>query len=269
MSRTARTVDRIPLHGPEGFAAMRKAGQAGAELLDFLTPYIKPGVTTGEIDDLAVQWGKERNLTHGPFNYHGYPRSLCISINHVVCHGIPGPKKLEEGDIANIDVTPIVDGWYGDTSRMFYVGKPSVRAQKLVEVTYECLMRAIDIVRPGVRLGDIGHVIQTYAEGHRFSVVRDFCGHGVGTTFHCAPSVLHYGEKGTGDVLDEGMIFTIEPMINVGRPETKILQDGWTAVTRDRSLSAQFEHAIGITSDGCEIFTLSPKGWHCPPYEGA
>lgn len=268
MSRTARNVERIPLHGPEGFAAMRKAGRAAAELLDHLTPYVKPGVTTEELDDVVVKWTAERGLKNGPFGYRGYPRSVCISVNHVVCHGIPSSKKLEEGDIANIDVTPIVDGWYGDTSRMYYVGKPSIKAQKLVEVTYECLMRAIDIVRPGVRLGDIGHVIQKYAESHRFSVVRDFCGHGVGQIFHCPPSVLHYGEKGTGDVLDEGMIFTIEPMINAGRAETKVLQDGWTAVTKDRSLSAQFEHTIGVTADGCEIFTLSPKGWHCPPFEG-
>ncbi|GAB3459063.1 type I methionyl aminopeptidase [Insolitispirillum peregrinum] len=268
MSRTARNRERIPQHGPDGFAAMRKAGRAAAELLDFLIPHVQPGVTTSEIDDLAVQWARERGLTHGPFGYHGYPRSLCISINHVVCHGIPGDKKFVEGDIANLDVTPIVDGWYGDSSRMVCVGKPGVKAAKLVEVTYECLMRAIDIVRPGVRLGDIGHVIQTIAESHRYSVVEDFCGHGIGTIFHCAPTVMHTGEKGTGDVLDEGMIFTIEPMLNAGRPETKILPDGWTAVTRDRSLSAQFEHTIGVTADGCEIFTLSPKGWHCPPYDG-
>jgi methionyl aminopeptidase len=269
MSRTARNIEQIPLHGAEGFAAMRKAGRAAAELLDYLTPFIKPGITTGEIDDLAVAWTTERGFTNGPFGYRGYPRSLCTSINHVVCHGIPGPKKLVDGDIVNIDVTPIVDGWYGDSSRMYFVGKPSIKARKLVDVTYECLMRAIELVRPGCRLGDIGAVIQDYAEANRFSVVRDFCGHGVGTIFHCPPSVLHYGKRGTGDVLDEGMIFTIEPMINSGKPDTKILQDGWTAVTKDRSLSSQFEHTIGVTADGCEIFTLSPKGWHCPPYEGA
>ncbi len=266
---TASKSDQIPLHGEEGFAAMRRAGQAAAELLDYLTPFVKPGVTTGEIDDLAVAWTQERGYTNGPFGYRGFPRSLCTSINHVVCHGIPGDKKLVDGDIINIDVTPIVDGWYGDTSRMFYVGKPSVKSRRLVEVTYEAMMRGIEVVKPGATLGDIGHAIQSFAEGQRFSVVRDFCGHGVGRVFHCAPSVLHYGRPKQGDVLEAGMIFTIEPMINAGKYDTKILADGWTAVTKDRSLSAQFEHTIGVTETGCEIFTLSPKGWHCPPYEGA
>ncbi|MBF0130786.1 MAG: type I methionyl aminopeptidase, partial [Alphaproteobacteria bacterium] len=188
------------------------------------------------------------------------------SINRVVCHGIPNDKALEEGDILNIDVTPILDGWYGDTSRMYGVGKIGVKAQRLIDVTYDAMMRAIEIVKPGVRLGDIGHVIQSHAESHRFSVVRDFCGHGVGRVFHEPPNVMHFGTPGEGMILEEGMFFTIEPMINAGRFETKILSDGWTAVTRDRSLSAQFEHTIGVTAGGCEIFTLSPRGWHRPPY---
>lgn len=267
MTKTARKTEDIPLHGEEAFAAMRKAGRVAAELLDYLTPFVQPGVTTGEIDDLAVKWTQERGYPNGPLNYRGFPKSLCTSVNHVVCHGIPGDKKLVDGDVVNIDVTPIVDGWYGDSSRMYYVGKPSVKAKRLVEVTYDCLMKGIEVVRPGATLGDIGAVIQEYAEAQRFSVVRDFCGHGIGRTFHCAPSVLHYGRPGTGAVLEEGMIFTIEPMINAGKPDTKILSDGWTAVTKDKSLSAQFEHTIGVTADGCEIFTLSPKGWHCPPYE--
>jgi methionyl aminopeptidase len=269
MNKTARKYDDVPLHGAEGFEAMRKAGRTAAELLDHITPFVQPGITTAEIDEIAVKWTSERNLTNGPKNYRGFPRSICTSVNHVVCHGIPGDKKLIDGDIINIDVTPIVDGWYGDTSRMFYVGKVGVRARKLVEVTYECLMRALDVIRPGATLGDIGHAIQEHAEANRFSVVRDFCGHGVGRVFHTNPSVLHYGRPGTGMVLEEGMIFTVEPMINAGKPDAKVLQDGWTAVTKDRSLSAQFEHSIGVTADGCEIFTQSPKGWHCPPYAGA
>jgi methionyl aminopeptidase len=266
---TAPRIEHAPLYGEEDFAAMRKAGRAAAELLDHLTPFVQPGITTGEIDDIAVAWTRERGYSNGPYGYRGFPRSLCTSINHVVCHGIPGDKKLAEGDVLNIDVTPVVDGWYGDSSRMFHVGKPGVKARKLVEVTYECLMRGIEAVKPGATLGDIGHAIQSHAECQRFSVVRDFCGHGVGRVFHCAPSVLHYGRPGQGEVLEAGMIFTIEPMINAGKPDTKILADGWTAVTKDRSLSAQFEHTIGVTEDGCEIFTLSPRGWHCPPYEGA
>lgn len=265
MTRSARRSE-ITLHGPEGFAAMREAGRVAADLLDHLTLYVVPGITTAAIDDLVVAWTKDRNVPNGPFGYRGFPRSVCTSVNHVVCHGIPGDKKLDDGDIINIDVTPIVNGWYGDTSRMYYVGNPGVKARKLVEVTYECLMRGIEAAKPGATLGDIGHAIQTYAEDNRFSVVKDFCGHGVGQVFHCEPSVLHYGSPGTGLELKPGMIFTIEPMINSGKADTKVLADGWTAVTKDRSLSAQFEHTIGITEDGCEIFTLSPKGWHCPPY---
>ena len=258
---------RIKLHGPEGFAGMRKAGRLAAELLDFITPYVKPGVTTDELDRLCHGFTVDHDAVSAPLNYRGFPRSICTSINHVVCHGIPGDRKLVEGDILNIDVTPILDGWYGDSSRMYLVGeRVPLKARRLVEVTYEAMMRGIAVVKPGAHLGDIGHAIQSFAEGHRFSVVRDFCGHGVGRVFHESPSVLHFGRPGDGALIREGMIFTIEPMINAGRWEVKILSDGWTAVTKDRSLSAQFEHTIGVTAEGCEIFTLSPKGYTQPPY---
>ena len=258
---------RIRLHGPDDFAAMRKAGRLAAELLDYITPYVKPGVTTDELDRLCESFTRDHGAKSGPLGYRQFPRSICTSVNHVVCHGIPGDRVLEEGDIVNIDVTPIVDGWYGDTSRMFLVGdKVSVKAAKLVDVTYEAMMRGISVVKPGATLGDIGHAIQSYAESFRFSVVRDFCGHGVGRIFHDAPSILHFGRRGEGLALREGMFFTIEPMINAGRHEVKVLSDGWTAVTKDKSLSAQFEHTIGVTATGCEIFTLSPKGWTKPPY---
>ena len=270
LRRTARGPEysRVALHTPEDFAAMRRAGRLGAEVIDYITPYVVPGVTTGELDRLCHEFTIARGALSAPLNYRGFPRSICSSINHVVCHGIPDDgKKLREGDIVNLDITVLLDGWHGDTSRMFLVGdKVSVKARKLVQVTYECLMRGIDVVRPGATLGDIGHAIQTHAEANRFSIVRDFCGHGTGRIFHAPPRVVHYGTPGTGMVLEEGMIFTIEPMINAGRYEVKILQDGWTAVTKDRSLSAQFEHTIGVTADGCEIFTLSPAGHTAPPY---
>jgi len=256
----------VELHGPEAFAAMRKAGQLTAEILDYITPYVKPGVTTGEIDALCLEMHQKHNAIPGPLNYRGYPKSICTSINHVVCHGIPGDRVLKDGDIVNIDVSPIVDGWFGDSSRMYLVGDVKIKARRLVEVTYEALMRGIAAVKPGATLGDVGHAIQSYAESHRFSVVRDFCGHGIGRVFHQSPNVMHFGEPGEGMILEAGMIFTIEPMINAGRYETKILDDGWTAVTRDKSLSAQFEHTIGVTETGVEIFTLSPKGYTCPPY---
>ncbi len=218
----------------------------------------------------AFQLCAEFIASHGaisaPLNYRGFPKSICTSVNHVVCHGIPGDKRLEDGDIVNIDVTPILDGWHGDSSRMYLVGKPGVKARRLVEITYQALMLGIERVKPGATLGDIGHAIQTFVEGHHCSVVREFCGHGIGQVFHEPPNVMHYGRAGAGLVLREGMIFTIEPMVNAGRPETKILADGWTAVTKDRSLSAQFEHTVGVTGDGCEIFTLSPRGWTQPPY---
>ncbi|WP_323795220.1 type I methionyl aminopeptidase [Nisaea sp.] len=256
----------IKLHGPLDFQGMRLAGRLAAETLDFITPHVKPGVTTGELDQLSHDFILEHGATPAPLGYKGFPKSICTSINHVVCHGIPGARKLESGDILNIDVTVILNGWHGDTSRMFGVGKVGVKARRLMDITYESLMRGIAVVKPGATLGDIGYAIQTYAEGERCSVVRDFCGHGLGRTFHAAPSVLHYGEKGTGPALQEGMFFTIEPMINDGKYAVKILPDGWTAVTRDRSLSAQFEHSIGVTADGCEIFTESPKGYTKPPY---
>jgi methionyl aminopeptidase len=261
------SVSPIELHGATDFAAMRKAGRLAAELLDYITPFVVPGAITGELDALCEHFTREHGAVSAPLGYRGYPKSVCISPNHVVCHGIPGDKRLENGDIVNIDVTPLVDGWHGDTSRMFLVGdKISLKARKLVDVTYEAMMRGIEAVKPGATLGDIGHAIQTYAEAAHFSVVRDFCGHGVGRIFHTAPSVLHYGEPGEGDVLKAGMIFTIEPMINAGRCETKVLKDGWTAVTKDKSLSAQFEHTVGVTETGVEIFTVSPKGYSKPPY---
>ncbi len=260
--------DGITIHDAEDFVGMRRAGQLAAEVLDFITPHVKPGVSTNDLNVLCDTFTVERGAISAPLNYRGFPKSICTSVNHVVCHGIPDEKKkLRDSDILNIDVTVILDGWHGDTSRMFYLGKPSVKAKRLVEVTYECLMRAIDLVKPGIRLGDIGHAIQTHAEANRFSVVRDFCGHGLGRVFHEAPSVMHFGKPGTGMPLQEGMFLTIEPMINAGGFEVKILEDGWTAVTRDRSLSAQFEHSIGITADGCEIFTRSPAGLTHPPYK--
>ncbi len=245
---------------------MRKAGLLAAKMLDFITPYVKPGVTTAEIDQLCHKYALDHDAISAPLNYRGFPKSICTSVNHVVCHGIPGDKVLSEGDIVNIDVTPIVDEWHGDSSRMYYVGKVGVKARKLVETTHEALMRGIEVVRPGATLGDIGHAIQSFAESRRYSVVRDFCGHGIGRIFHDQPSVMHFGKAGEGLELAKGMIFTIEPMINAGRFDVKILEDGWTAVTKDRSLSAQFEHTIGVTADGAEIFTLSPAGLHCPPY---
>lgn len=272
MTKNAKRVtsEGIELHGEEGFAGMRAAGRLAAEVLDYITPFVVPGVATEELDNLCHAFITKHGAIPAPLNYKGYPKSTCISINHVVCHGIPGPKKLYDGDIVNIDVTVILDGWYGDTSRMYEVGSGvPVKAKRLVDVTYRCLMAGIDVVKPGARLGDIGYAIQTLAETERFSVVRDFCGHGLGRVFHCQPSVLHFGDKGTGTILEPGMIFTIEPMINAGTWETKILPDGWTAITRDRSLSAQFEHSIGVTETGCEIFTLSPAGFTKPPYAAA
>ncbi len=261
---------RIPLHGPGAMAAMRKAGRLAAETLDYITPRVVPGATTEELDSLCHSFILDHGATPAPLGYRGYPKSICTSINHVVCHGIPSPqKRLSDGDIINIDVTVILDGWHGDTSRMFFVGRPKVKAKRLVDATFEAMWRGIEQVRPGARLGDVGHAIQSYAEGLGFSVVRDFCGHGLGEIFHTAPSVLHYGRPGTGIELQSGMFFTIEPMINIGRPEVLILKDDWTAITRDRSLSAQFEHSLAVTEDGYEIFTLSPKGWHNPPYETA
>lgn len=258
----------IVIHSKEDFEGMRRAGRLAAETLDYITPFVVPGAVTEELDAMCQEFIEKNAAIAAPLGYKGYPKATCISINHVVCHGIPSDKKLKEGDIANIDVTVILDGWHGDTSRMFYCGnKVPVKAKILVETTYETMMKGIEIVKPGATLGDIGHAIQSYAEKKRFSVVRDFCGHGIGKVFHTQPSVLHYGERGEGLVLEAGMFFTIEPMINAGKYAIKILDDGWTAVTRDKSLSAQFEHTIGVTEDGYEIFTLSPKGYTMPPYK--
>ena len=257
---------QIRLYGPEAFDAMRKVCNLTARCLDALNDIVKPGVTTNEIDRFVFEFGMDHGAFPATLNYRGYTKSTCTSINHVVCHGMPNDKPLLDGDIVNIDVTLIVDGWFGDTSRMVNVGQVSRAAERLVEITYECLMRSIAIVKPGAHLGDIGHAIQSYAEAQRCSVVRDFCGHGLGQVFHDHPNVLHYGRPGEGVLLKPGMFFTIEPMINLGKPHVKVLADGWTAVTRDRSLSAQFEHTIGVTETGCEVFTMSPKGLHCPPY---
>ncbi len=256
----------IKLHGPEGFEGMRRAGRLAAEVLDMLVPHVVPDVATDRLDRLAYDFVLDHGAIPATIFYRGYSHSLCISVNHVVCHGMPSAKKLRAGDIVNIDVTVIVDGWHGDTSRMFLVGDVGVKARRLVDTTYECLMRGIAAARPGATLGDVGHAIQSYAESQRCSVVRDFCGHGVGRVFHDAPNVVHVGKPGRGVLLKPGMFFTIEPMINLGRADVKILDDGWTAVTRDRSLSAQFEHSVGITETGCEIFTRSPAGLDAPPY---
>jgi len=256
----------IKLHGPEGFEGMRKAGRLGAEILDALVPHVVPGVTTAELDDIVREMTLAAGGVPATLGYRGYTHSCCISSNHVVCHGIPGEKALKDGDIVNIDVTPLLGGWHGDTSRMFLVGDVGIKARRLVDVTYECLMLGLEQARPGNHLGDVAHAIQRHAEKHRYGVVRDFCGHGLGQIFHDAPEVVHVGRPGTGPELRPGMFFTVEPMINIGRADVKLLDDGWTAVTRDRSLSAQFEHSIGITETGCEIFTKSPKGLDNPPY---
>jgi len=261
------TKDGIRIYQEADFAGMRAAGGIAAEILDMVGPLVKPGATTGEIDDFIREEIVRRGVTSATIGYKGYQHASCISVNHVVCHGIPGSKVpgrsndvLQPGDILNIDVTVIVDGWFGDTSRMYVAGTPKPFAQRLINVTHEGLMRGIAAVKPGNTFGDIGHAIQTHVEAARMSVVRDFCGHGLGRVFHAPPNVLHYGRAGSGPVLEEGMFFTIEPMVNLGRPETKVLADDWTAITRDKSLSAQYEHSVGVTATGCEIFTLSPAG---------
>lgn len=252
----ARAFDSdVVIHKSEDFEGMRKAGRLARAVLDYITPYVQVGVSTEKLDELCHNFIISNNAIPAPLGYRGYPKSICTSINHVVCHGIPSGKTLISGDQLNIDVSVILDGWFGDTSRMFTLGKQSARGLKLIQVTYDALMFAIDIVRPGVTLGDIGFTIQSHAEKHGFSVVRDFCGHGIGREFHMAPSVLHYGKKGDGLILKEGMFFTIEPMINAGKYETIVLKDGWTAVTRDKSLSAQWEHMMGVTGNGVEVFT--------------
>lgn len=259
-----QTKDGIRIYAEEDFEGMRVAGRLAAQILDEVGPLVQPGVSTGALDDFIRNRIEEAGATSATIGYRGYQHASCISVNHVVCHGIPGEKLLKDGDILNIDVTVIVDGWFGDTSRMYVAGKLPRKAERLIEVTLQSLMRSIAIVKPGNTFGDIGHAIQAYAEGQRMSVVRDFCGHGLGRVFHAPPNVLHYGRAGSGPVLEPGMFFTIEPMINLGRAETKVLADDWTAVTRDKSLSAQFEHSIGVTEEGCEIFTLSPGGLYWP-----
>ncbi len=256
----------IKLYNDADFAGMRKASQVTARCLDELSHVIKPGVTTQEIDDFVAKFGEENNAFPATLNYRGFKKSCCTSINHVVCHGIPNEKPLREGEIINVDVTYVIDGWHGDSSRMYAVGEIKRAAERLIEVTYNSLMLGIEAVKPGNTTGHIGEAIQKYAENERCSVVREFCGHGVGKLFHDAPNVLHYGRANEGVELRPGMIFTIEPMINLGRPSVKVLGDGWTAVTRDRSLTAQFEHSVGVTENGCEIFTQSPAGYTLPPY---
>ena len=250
----------------EAFEGTRKAGSIAAEALDEVAKIIKPGISTGKIDKLCFEFINDSGAYSAPLFYRGYPKSSCVSPNHIVCHGIPGSKILKEGDIINVDVTALKDGWHGDTSRMFYVGKVPVKAANLTETTYQAMMKAINILKDGVPLGDIGSTIQKYVESKGFSVVRDFCGHGIGRGFHEQPNILHYGEAGIGDKIKTGMIFTVEPMINEGELTTKVLKDGWTAATKDKMLSAQFEHTVGIKDDGYEIFTLSKKGLNFPPY---
>ncbi len=257
----------IRIHGPESFDGMRKAGRLAAEVLDMLAGEVRPGVTTQKFNDICHEYIVAHGAVPAPLNYRGFPKSICTSINHVVCHGIPGEKELRDGDIVNIDITVIVDGWYGDTSRMFFAGEAPVKARRLTQVTFDAMWEGIRTVKPGAHFGDIGAAIQAYAEGHGYSVVRDFCGHGLGQVFHDAPNVMHFGKTGTGAEMKPGMFFTIEPMINAGKFHTKIdAKDGWTATTKDRSLSAQFEHSIGVTETGFEVFTLSPTGRDAPPY---
>ncbi|MEM8772791.1 MAG: type I methionyl aminopeptidase [Pseudomonadota bacterium] len=265
----------IKRHPPEAFEGMRKAGQLAAACLDMISEHVAPGVATEKLDDLIRQFVFDHKALSATIGYRGYRHASCISLNHVICHGIPGPKPLKKGDILNIDVTVIVDGWHGDTSRMYFAGEPKVKARRLVDTTYDAMMAGINVVKPGATLYDIGRAIQSHAEAEGFSVVRDFCGHGLGQVFHDAPNVVHYAEyrdrigtthRAADTELKPGMFFTIEPMINDGKPDVKLLKDNWTAVSRDKSLSAQFEHSIGVTENGVEIFTTSPKGLHKPPY---
>lgn len=258
----------IRLHGPEGFEGMRAAGKLAAECLDMLTPHVVPGAVTDDLDRMAREFILDHKALPACLGYRGYTRTVCISVNHVVCHGIPSERALREGDIANIDVTVIVDGWHGDHSRMYGVGAIAPRARRLIDVTYEAMQHGLDAVKPGARTGDIGFAIQQYVEAQRCSVVRDFCGHGLGRVFHDAPNILHFGQKNSGELLRPGMFFTIEPMVNLGKHPVKVLADGWTAVTRDKSLSAQCEHSVGVTETGYEVFTLSPMGLFKPSVQG-
>ena len=259
-----KNTGQIKIHSAEEFEGMRVVGQKAAQTLDLLSEFVRPGVSTQSLDDKAVEIIQDFGAVPAPLNYRGFRRSICTSINHVVCHGIPSEKILRDGDIMNVDVTLYHEGWHGDHSRMYGLGDTSVKAQRLMDVTYDALMQGIQVTKPGATLGDIGHAIQAYAELNRMTIVRDFCGHGLGRIFHDTPNILHYGRPGEGLVLREGMFFTIEPMLNLGKPAVKILGDGWTAVTRDRTLSAQFEHSVGVTATGCEIFTKSLNGSDTP-----
>lgn len=257
----------IKIHTQADFEGMRKAGALAASILDDMATFVKPGMATNDINDYCHKRIVEAGAIPAPLGYRGFPKSVCTSVNHVVCHGIPGAQILKDGDMVNIDVTVIVDGWHGDTSRTYWVGEPSVKAKRLTQVTYDAMMKGIEQIRPGATTGDIGHAIQTYAEAAGYSVVREYCGHGLGKVFHDAPNILHFGKPGSGVTLEEGMFFTVEPMINIGKPATILSKhDGWTVTTRDKSLSAQFEHSLGVTKDGFELFTESKKGLHCPPF---
>ncbi len=267
LARAGRPDSKIRIYGTDAFDGMRLAGQLTARVLDLLVAEIEPGVTTRSLDDFVFEYAMDHGAIPAPLNYRGFTKSICTSLNHVVCHGIPGPRVLKEGDILNVDVTLILDGWHGDSSRMYPIGAIPRAAERLIAVTYESLMRGVAAVTPGDHIGDIGAAIQSYAESERCSVVRDFCGHGLGQIFHDRPNILHYGRPGEGVEMRPGMLFTIEPMINLGKSQVKIKSDGWTAVTRDRSLSAQFEHTVGVSENGVDIFTISPAGLHHPPYE--
>lgn len=263
-----RMREEVTIHSEEDYAAMRKAGRLAAQVLDYITEFVEPGVSTDSLNEKCHAMITKSGAVPAPLNYRGFPKSICTSVNHVVCHGIPDNKKLKKGDIVNIDVTVIVDGWHGDTSRMFFVGEPSIKAKRLCQVTYDGMMKGIEQIKPGNTTGDIGNAIQQYVEKHNYSIVRDYCGHGLGKVFHAPPNIMHYGESGEGTVLEEGMFFTVEPMVNAGGYRTKLSnKDGWTVWTRDKSLSAQFEHSLAVTSDGFEIFTQSPKGLNFPPYK--
>ncbi len=257
----------VKIHSEGDFIKMRAAGKLAAQTLDFITGYVEPGVTTNYLDNLCHEFIISNGGVPAPLNYNGFPKSICTSVNHVVCHGIPSDKKLKTGDILNIDVTVILDGWHGDTSRMFYVGEVAIKPKRLIQVTYEAMMIGIEMIKPGIKLGDIGYAIQKHVEKHNYSVVRDYTGHGIGKIFHDEPTVLHYGKPNTGLALKEGMFFTVEPMVNAGNYQTILSKiDGWTVTTRDKSLSAQFEHTVGVTNSGVEIFTLSQKNLLYPPY---
>jgi len=267
MRDRAERSSQIPIHGTQAFEGMRRAGKLAAETLDMIGDHVRPGISTDELNRICHAFILDHGATPAPLGYRGYPKATCISLNEVVCHGIPSSAKLARRDILNIDVTVILDGWYGDSSRMYFADEPVTQKLALCKTTFDALWKGIDAVKPGATLGDLGHAIQSFVEPHGYSVVRDYCGHGIGQVFHDAPSILHYGKPGTGAVLKPGMLFTIEPMVNIGTYECKLNnRDGWTVTTKDGKASAQFEHTIGVTQDGCEVFTLSPAGAHHPPW---